>query len=476
MSTFFILFFPITCNMHLSAQHNEKNNIKISQNDFYKSLYYFFQSITSELNHIIYHTYTICVFADADKQGRKGKKQAKVEQAQQKSRGRSQKCQAWFSSNRVDKIEGLHCEFGLVRIPVQWTRHPDGTVADRKEDQDHVLRVETSMITHGIMKTDIVILIWKEDLVALGLDPENIVFALSPTGDVLPNCPVDLHVIAGDHTCTASRNLHVKHPRNKLFQYIEAAVVVSEKNADTIKLAKLYGGLDNKIKHTHKKKSVWEYVTEMHTHFSGAAYANMSKEEKEGWMADMYLKCASPKNSVDSWKVVSQTTGDLWTNINTIMTGETRDRKAVPPKNTSFFNNMSKIPQEVLVRWSKKVVDGEEKPRDFQQRCLVYKKKVLAQNKFLTYANTLVTDEADVVHNYNDLCKKYPFFGEADWFMTRVGWMSDKVKDDLSSNIKQSIRDRIASQKAKESNQPVTHGVYGIIVEYCRIHNVVGIT
>ena len=364
------------------------------------------------------------------------KKQSRKEQAEMNARVRSATCKMWFETSRTTGVSGLTVTFGLVEVPVEYLSHPAVDIADRKRNAPHVKVIEKSMTVHGIMKTDVVVLIWLEDILAAGLDPKNIVFA--PLNLINNKPPVPMYVIAGDHTALAAKNMHIRHPRNKQFSTISVSLLVSAKNEETKALAKLYGGLDNKIKDTKRTKGTWEYVEEMHNHFTGTRFEQMDKEAKKKWWEDFLLKTAAPLASVNSWKVVAQRKGELWENINAIMTGNATNLK--PPKNTTFFNGMSGIPDRFLIQWSKRVVDGEMLPREFQIRCLKYKKQLSCQQKMLAYVNILLASRSDLqCKDYNDLCTYYPFFKDGQWFNSCVGWMTDRVKDDLVAAIKESI-------------------------------------
>ena len=133
------------------------------------------------------------------------KKQSRKEQAEMNARVRSNTCKMWFETSRTTGVSGLTVTFGLVEVPVEYLSHPAGDIADRKRNAPHVKVIEKSMTVHGIMKTDVVVLIWLEDILAAGLDPKNIVFA--PLNLINNKPPVPMYVIAGDHTALAAKNI-----------------------------------------------------------------------------------------------------------------------------------------------------------------------------------------------------------------------------------------------------------------------------
>jgi hypothetical protein len=358
----------------------------------------------------------------------------------------------WMNEFRTIEVVGLETKHGSVYIPVAWTRHPEASYADRSQDAPHVKIVEKSITEHGMMETTVVVVIWLEDLVLAGIDVAKKI-DLRPLQNGGP--PVPMYVIAGLHTSTAVKNLHNRHPRNHTFTHLLVVLIICARTPENIALAKLYGGLDNKIKDTKLSKQVWEYVQEMHRWYTSPDFKQLAKEVTKKWQEDFNLKTSAPLASINSWKVVAKVTGELWENINKIMTGKTESKKP-PPKNTTFWNGMSGIPMPNLIRWSQRVVDGESLPREFAARCQQFKKSLMAQVKFLEFANLILeSEDDDIVDTYNELVSLYPFFGEKLWFNRCVGWMSDKSKDDLNSSIKSSIVEQKKKHDTKKANEPV---------------------
>ena len=347
---------------------------------------------------------------------------------------------------------------GMFKIPVSWPEHPDLVIADRRRYDEHVDYIKKSMIEHGIFhNTGVVVLMWKEDLVAKNIELSTYNF---DTSSQRP--PVPMYTIAGDHTATAAAGLHRTYPKNKKWFKISASVVVASRTEHDQAMAKLYGGLDNRIRSTQRKKTVWDHVVEMHDYFEVLEKINddeMKKSKMASFMSDLKVRSEFPDASIGSFKQVAKKKGQLWENIKKIFEGKTDDKKAPVPKNTTHFNAMSGIPEDNLVRWSDRVVTGIWKTKDFKDRCDLYKKELLLQTKMLDFTKDKMTEDESgegEIETYQQLIERWPFFGDQQWFKKCVAFMqSGKAKDDLSAHIKQEILDKMRRWREHQASNVV---------------------
>ena len=350
-------------------------------------------------------------------------------------------------------------DMGFFRIPTSWPQYPEDEIADRKRDQSHVDDIKSSMIEHGILiNSGITLLMWQDDLDDARIDLNTCNIDINNEKP-----PVPMYTIAGDHTCAAAQSLHQFYPGNKKWKYLPVSIVVAPKTDNDVTFAKLYGGLDNKVRSTHKK-TAWDYVVDMHEMFERINKSGLSAKEKKEkiakFMDDLKVRSSEPDNSIGSWKQVAKQTGKLWNNIRDIFTGNTKDKKAPIPKNTTHFNGMSGIPESDLQRWSDRVVEGEWKTKDFADRCAQFKREKLCQTKMLDFTVKKLSQEEmeeGEPDSYQELIEVVPFFGESDWFKKCVAFMGNaRQKDELVPQIKDEILEKLQRWRDVKSKQMVS--------------------
>ena len=350
-------------------------------------------------------------------------------------------------------------EMGFFLIPTAWPQYPEAEIADRKRDAQHVDTIKKSMLEHGILiNSGVTLLMWQDDLDAANIDLTTYIFDTDK-----PEPPVPMYTIAGDHTCAGAQSLHEFYPKNKKWSTLPVSVVVAPKTDECTTFAKLYGGLDNKIRSTMKKKSPWDYVIDMHEMFERIENSEASQKEKKDkiskFMDDLKIRSSEPENSIGSWKQVAKQTGKLWDNIYAIFSGNTKDKKATVPKNTTHFNTMSGIPEDNLIRWSDRVVEGEWRTKDFSDRCAQFKREKMCQTKMMDFAVEKLTDEdtdEGKPESYQDLIEILPFFGDAEWFKKCVAFMGNaRQRDELAPQIKNEILEKIQRHREAKAKAPV---------------------
>lgn len=409
---------------------------------------------------VIYTHVHYCTCVYTAERAPKKKKDDKKKEALKASQTRSAACADWFQRCRVKKLQGVQMDMGFFRIPTLWPQYPEEEIADRKRDEAHVDDIKKSMMEHGILiNSGITILMWQDDLDKANIDLHKDTIDVSKQEP-----PVPMYTIAGDHTCAAAQSLHNFYPANKKWVSLPVSIVVAPKTDSDITFAKLYGGLDNKIRSTHKKKGAWDYVLDMHEMFVRVENSDDSAKDKKDkiskFMDDLKIRSSEPENSIGSWKQVAKQTGKLWDNINAIFSGDTKDKKASIPKNTTHFNGMSGIPEENLVRWSDRVVEGEWRTKDFSDRCAQFKREKLCQSKMMEFTVSKLSKhemEDGEPDTYDELIDILPFFGDQVWFKKCVAFMGNaRLKDELAAQIKDEIMEKMKRHRDAKSKAPVS--------------------
>lgn len=356
----------------------------------------------------------------------------------------------WAENCRVEKCGNLDVKFGNVSIPVGWLKEPDVAFRDRRMNITHADNLATSIRGRGVQTTQIIVLVWKDDLIDHHYKADG-----SDLDKKIDEIKVNFYVIAGSHTVAGIQKLHASKPRNINYRFVSAALHISSKSENNYRLANIYGSMDNTIKALSLKKSAWECVVQMHDWLEEVyTRTDINATEREA-MIKMYFKDQPGQtkyagNSCGSLRVVASKRGKLWENIFRIFEGKTANKKAKIPKNTGHFNSMSGIPEDRLISWSQKVVDGEWRSKDFHVECLKWKKNKMVQEKLVELAGNIDTSLSDTP-TYQNLIDNYPFFGDRTWFNKIVSWCDDKQKTPLGPTVKKDVRARMeAHTKRKE--------------------------
>ena len=348
----------------------------------------------------------------------------------------------WAEGCRVEKCGNLDVKFGNVSIPTEWLKEPDVGFRDRRLNVDHTDKLATSIRGRGVQTTQIIVLVWKEDLISNGFKADG-----SDLDRNMETINVNFYVIAGSHTVAGIKKLHASKPRNITYRFVAAALHIANKTENNYRLANIYGSMDNTIKALSLKKTAWECVVQMHEWMEEVHNrSDLNKQQKEAhikqYFKDQPTQTKYAGNSVGSLRVVAAKRGKLWDNMYCVFEGTTANKKAKVPQNTGHFNSMAGIPEDKLIAWSQKVVDGEWGSKDFHLECLKWKKNKMVQGKLIELAGNI--DNTLMEHDtYQNLIDHYPFFGDRTWFHKIVSWCDDKQKAPLGATVKKDVRSRM---------------------------------
>jgi hypothetical protein len=233
-------------------------------------------------------------------------------------------------------------------------------------------------------------------------------------------------------------------------------------------LAKASGTMHNFLAQLQEGHSFWENLTIIHTeklrlwdlHDDG-------KERRKAW-ADFRVECETSManfkpNTIGSLFVLASFTGRLWINIAKIFQGQVTKNKAIKfktPDAHTHFNTMAKIPEDLLIRWTNRVVNGEWNTKNFNDRCVQHKKEVKVCAQMLDFVT--VRYPAESYGTYDELAEQYPFFTDNSWVKLMVTWCGNRMVDSLDGNVKGAIVKKIDLIK----NPPVSDVVY-VLVDFC---------
>ena len=244
---------------------------------------------------------------------------------------------------------------------------------------------------------------------------------------------------------------------------------------------KSYGALENKVKDNRSKTDTWDQIWSMH-----ASYVNLintvgldnPKLFKKAWILekarlDVSLRTGS-KGSFDQNITIAQRTGPVFDLIAKIFKGEvanlkSTDKPVKPPTGVGHFKMMGGVPDEKLIEWLQRVVQGDDETKDFAQNCLRYKQKFSIREAIIEYIK-VVRDRDHVT--WDLVVSEWPSIGDEAWFDLLMGWVGSVTTVVLTNAIKEEILNRlildeVEDEEDNQASQVLLFDCYDIIISCC---------
>ena len=359
----------------------------------------------------------------------------------------------WCKDRKV--VTGIHWRSDIAKhsIPTSYMQRPHPNMAARENMMGHSKDIKHKMLTGGVAEGNITCVIWKQDVQAIG----GLETLWERARDDSSQPPIPFHTITGDHTASGAQMALEDQPQRVDLKRMMVTVLMCDKNdsADW-EQAHQYGVYDNQLADAHRSHNVWDIVNIMHN-FINATKSNFPDDingkphptfvkllkEKRGIMLTQYAKTA--KNTQGSLWVIAQRSGEVWQLIKKIKIGdmETEGSAGRDDKGTQshgHFVNMSDIPEEVLIKWLKKVEqDSSCKTKWFNDQCLYYKKVMWVKQAILEYALQINPQLSASIKSYDDLAARFRPFSEGQTFDAWVYSCGRIVKAGLPATVKVSI-------------------------------------
>ena len=346
-------------------------------------------------------------------------------------------------------------ENGLVEIPIDWMLHPTPDMNARERIESRVRNIFDSIGKYGVQPKRFVSLMWKEDLVARGFDPENPKFDPS-----IALGPVPMYTIVGDHTSAGLQRWHGLKPNNIKFQKACVEMVVSEKTEEALTLIRHAGTTENTIQSMSEANSMWDNIAQLQRNYVRieeeykSAGAEVVKAEKAKVRKIAELGFTQSAATLCTMKAMANWRGEMWELIEKIFKGEVNEikgknnkvKKFVKPTSANSFKSMSGIPEDILKGWLKQIIAGTIAVKDFGDNCIKYKKESAIMEDIVDFINQ--TEQKQFV-DWDDACEEYEFLEDEDWFKMITGSCGKNLKDPLPAAVKNNILQLI--KKAKQT-------------------------
>jgi hypothetical protein len=324
---------------------------------------------------------------------------------------------------------------GFIEICPEWIDLPEADMAARDINDTHVNDLAKSYMKVGVghLRGQVKILFFHHEVVQANLNPLDL--RLAPFLESRRK-PCKMYAIVGAHRSTALQKLRQQKPNNVKFARLKVEAALAHDSNDTRLKALTFGTLENTIQSVRLEADSWDYIAQIHRYYDSLKqkYGNRFPDHPDcSAKLSAYKKtCRATMTGYTSatlgnFFTIANTWGDLWINISTVMirdrnkttltsTGKKSKAKATKKLGHSWLCDMSKIPEEQLVAWSRDVVREEILPAEFKQRCNTWKKHIKVQTFVVDWYNIEYQGEEDEIESYSELAEKYPFLQDEAFF------------------------------------------------------------
>ena len=374
-------------------------------------------------------------------------------------------------------------EWGLVEVPVDFLVSPDPDIAARQKSESHVDELVESFQRYGIQVYNVKVLIWKHDVVKFSANIKGLDFKQFNWDG---KAPFKMQVIAGDHTVGALKKLRRMRPNNKQWKTFKIRLVVCEDTKENRQMLLAVGSLDNKIAEVHRGATAWDNILQIHTVMLSIENDNsLNKEQKKKAMSE-YREAAKTtmgeegkkaERTIGNYFAIAKIRGKVWDNIaaifkadaeGTLVKAGSGKKGKAKPFSYGAFCHMAYLPEQDLLRWTQRVLDGEWTPAQFKNRCLDVKKVLKMQDFIISYLNLRHQHH---FKKFVDASLKYPFLSDKDYMNSLVpAFRPNKSTNSLPQTIANSIDAKIRElelQKSKERQIQVLFVIISIVVLSC---------
>ena len=200
--------------------------------------------------------------------------------SQTKTKKESTAAKEWFYKYRVtNTTKYFDGRIGKCRVKVYWPSHPDCSIEARARVEYKLKQVYNSIGKNSTFRSDIVLLVWEEDLQYCKCDSVDDV-----TDEMVKNGMVKFHTITGDHTTGAIQRHHSEDKENPDYHHIECEIVVCPRTLENRHLAFVFGLVDNQTKKIAESGKPWEIIQSIHNVHEEARNMNISDSAKSDYV------------------------------------------------------------------------------------------------------------------------------------------------------------------------------------------------
>jgi hypothetical protein len=205
----------------------------------------------------------------------------------------------------------------------------------------------------------------------------------------------------------------------------------------------------NAVADTHSSQTMWDGILQMHIRREYLIKTLAPAEFKKAWRAAKPgFEATLPRASatIGSMIVLASYTGEIWDLLSLIFTGEvanhpTEQKKFKPPTSAAYFASMSDIPEDLLTKWLERVVDRGYTPKQFMERCQLYKKTVRVQAWILNFINDIRPGHD--FETFEEALQHYTILDDPDYLRELVSWCGATAKDKLHAHVKEDVKSKI---------------------------------
>jgi hypothetical protein len=246
----------------------------------------------------------------------------------------------------------------------------------------------------------------------------------------------------------------------------------------------VFGLVDNQTKKIAESGKPWEIIQSIHNVHVEASKMNISETARTDYVRvkletlhNQHCPTDCSSNTFGTYRVMGGHKGKIWEGIYTLFkdtpeapSGGAPPKKkksaaaaAIKPPKLSHFIGMANIPDRHLEEWISFILSGVESTREFQERCVQWKKVARVEQQVIQFANEWSNKNYISVH---DAKKEIPALKDEKWWELVVGCCGPKTSDLLPASCKELIRNAIAvAQKLKEKQPSASNSSQSLQVQ-----------
>ena len=341
-------------------------------------------------------------------------------------------------------------------IPSTWITSPPKYLRARETDEGHVRGIMDNMCKNGIYDDlAITVLMWV---------PENETIYTAQRCDfdlTSEKPPYPMYAIIGDHTSKAIILIHEMFPNNMTFKNINVRLLVMQRSPENEVEARYLGTLDNTIRSIHQAMTQWDCVSQIHDiyEFFKQKYGNGqlvgdAKKKFTAYVTSCEDVMPFTGGTFSTFRTVAKVSAPIWKLITQIFSGQFKQNREIPqkiPKSLTNFSSMGNVPEDLLIIWLNKVVEGKETCKGFQERCTTFKKEITLKEKIVEYLQSIL--EEDDYSDWSDVIRNFPEMGTKIWFGSMLKVAPVRTRENLGEHAKNMIDDMVAAQQKNDEEK-----------------------
>ena len=303
-------------------------------------------------------------------------------------------------------------------------------------------------------------------------DPSDMASRALLTWDALRQEGRGMEAFAGDHSRYVAKRLMQQYPKTNLWQKInKCEVYVCEDTSENRRVLRLLSNQDNVAQGLQLKQDFHCVVEQTHRHLGALRLeykveelpSQVTKQLRVDLMTSQVVKSRSGCNQIFQ---LGSYTGQTWDLVDQILKGDIKPigssrRPPKPPTSCYPFTMLAAIPEDKVITFLRKVVEGEWTFVQIRNACKTYKTKARVRKEVVTHVSA-VTDimTKHPVPTWSNVKTLYPLLAAKEFLDPWITWTSSRKNvEEMPSSFVKAMNDLLKTAKQLQvayfkKNQP----------------------